>query len=91
MIIYIHIIYIRIWVYITSAQAIAHHSPADAQPAPWGAEESEMNFQPLQNSFCMSYGMEYPFDQFKSAVLIAFPPGSLGPSLRMALALSNTA
>jgi len=39
----------------------------------------------------MSYGMEYPFGQFKSAVLIQFPPSSLGPSLRMALALYSTA
>ena len=37
----------------------------------------------------MSYGIEYPFGQFKSAVLILFPPNSLGPSLRVALALYN--
>ena len=51
-------------------------------------EKSEMHSQLLQNSFRMiSYGMEYPFGQFKSAVLILFPPSSLGPLLQMALAL----
>jgi len=38
----------------------------------------------------MSYGMEYPFGQFKSAVQILFSPNSFGPSLQMALALYNT-
>ena len=46
-----------------------------AQPIPsfppQAAKESEMNSYPLQNSFCMiAYSMEYPFGQFKSAVLI---------------------
>ena len=51
-----------------------------------------MNSHSLQNSFhVMSYGMEYPFGQFKSAVLILFPLSSLGPSLQMALAWYNTA
>ena len=35
----------------------------------------------------MSYGMEYPFGQFGSAVLVLFPPSSLGPLVQMALAL----
>jgi len=39
----------------------------------------------------MSHGMEYPFGQFKSAVLILFPSSSLGLSLKMALVLYNTA
>jgi len=34
----------------------------------------------------MPYDIEYPFDQFKSDVLILFSPSSLGPLLRMALA-----
>jgi len=34
----------------------------------------------------MSYGTEYAFDHFKSAVLILFPPSCLGPLLRRALA-----
>ena len=58
--------------------------------APCAAEESEMNL--LQNSFCMmSHGMENPFGQFKSAVLILFPPSSWAPLLWVALALHNTA
>jgi len=35
--------------------------------------------------------MEDLFGLFKSAVLIPIPPNSLGPLLRMALALSSTA
>lgn len=51
-----------------------------------------MNSHPLQNSFhTMSYGMENPFGQFQSAILILFPPSFLGPLLTMALALHNTA
>jgi len=78
---------------ITSdAQVIAHHFSTDAQLASQATEEREMNSPPLQNSFClMSYGMEYHFDQFKSSVLILFPPISWGPSLWMALALCSTA
>jgi len=51
-----------------------------------------MNSHHLPNFFhMMSHGMEHPFGQFQSAVLILFPPSFLGPSLRMALALYNTA
>lgn len=62
--------------YITSdAQAIAHHLSTDAQLALQAAEESKTNSHPLQNSFCMtSYGLEYPFSQLKTAVLILIPP-----------------
>ena len=55
-------------------QAIAHHPPTSAQLALRAVEESKMNSYLLQNFFLMSYGMEYPFGQFKSAVLILFPP-----------------
>mgnify|MGYP001852072942 CR=1 FL=1 len=80
-------IYIYMWTYTTSdAQAIAHHPLIDAHLDPWAAEEREKNSHPLQNSFhMMSYGMEYPSGQFKSAVLILFPPSILGPSLGMPL------
>ena len=55
-------------------------------------EEIDMNFHPLHNSFPnMSYGREYPFGQFQSAVLILFPLTSLGSQLRMTLALYSTA
>ena len=79
--------------YITSdAQAIAYHLPTNAQLALQAAEERKLSSHPLQNSiYMMSYGMEYPFGQFKPAVLILFPPSSLGPSLRMALSPYNTA
>jgi len=66
--------------------------PTDSQLAPWAVEESQINFHPLQNSFhLMPYDMEYPFVQVKSAVLILFPPSSLGSSLQMALALYSAA
>ena len=57
-----------IWIHIASdAQVIAHRSLADAQLAPWAAEESQMNFHPLQTSFLfVSYGMECSFVQFVS-------------------------
>jgi len=66
-----------ICMYLTSgAQTIAHHLLTSAQLASWAAKEPDES--PLQNSFClMSYDMEYPFGQFKSAVLIIFPPRSL--------------
>ena len=75
--------------HITSdVEAVAQHLPNYGQ----AEEDSKMNFHPVQNPFhMMSYGMEYPFGQFKPAVLILFPPSSLGPSLRMALSLYNTA
>ena len=56
--------------------AIAYHSPINFQPVPqpW--------LPPLANSFqfysfhLMSYGMECPSGQFRSAVLVLSPPGS---------------
>ena len=76
---------------ISDAQAINRQPPTDAQLAPQATEEREMNSHPLQNSFhMMPYGLEYPFGQFKSAVLILFPSSSLCPLLRMALALYST-
>ena len=69
-------------------QFLSTPHPMPSQPQ--AGEESQMNSHPLQNSFSlMSYGIEYPFGQFKSAVLFLFPPSSLGPSLRVALALYN--
>jgi len=56
----------------------------EAQQAPQVVEESKMNSCPLQNSFCMmSYGMEYPFGQLKSDVLILFPSCFLDPLLSL--------
>lgn len=63
-----------------------------AQLAPQAAVGARHELLPLHNSFhLMSYDTEYLFSQFKSAVLILFPSSSLGPSLRMALGLYNTA
>ena len=76
----------------SDAKGTAHHPQTDAQLAPRAAEERKLSSHPLQNSFHMlSYGMEYPFGQFQSAVLILFSPSYLGPWLRTALALYNTA
>jgi len=73
-----------------NTQSIAHHPPYDAQLAHRTAEERETNFSSLRNSFhVMLYGMEYPFGQFNSTVL--FPPSPLGPLLRVAFAVYNTA
>ena len=71
-------------------QAIAHHTPIETQLALWTVEEWWM-LPPLQDSCLIFYDMEYPFGQFKSAVLILFPPSSLSPLLRMTLSLYNTA
>ena len=62
--------------YITcGAQAIAHHLPTDSQLGP-----EQWNSHSLQNSFCMmSYGMKYPYGQFKSAVLNSVPSQLLEP------------
>jgi len=65
-------------------------SMPNAQLAPWAVEESQKNTQPLHNSFhLMSNVTEYPFGQFKSAVLILFHASSLGPSLWTAFAPYN--
>ena len=65
--------------YITSdAQAIAHHTLTDAQLDPQQAEERDVLPHPSRLSLCMMpYVMEYPFGQFKPAVLILFPPSPL--------------
>jgi len=67
--------------YMTSdAQAIAHHPPNHPQLEDLSSKRETNELPPLQNSFCMmSHGMEYLFGQFMSAVLILFPPSSLGP------------
>ena len=54
-------IYKYIWMYISDAQTIVHHSPTNAQITCQSVEKSKVNSQPLQISFClMSCGMEYP-------------------------------
>ena len=63
--------------YISDAQTIVHHAPTNAQLAPRQAEERDALPHPSRpNSCIIPYGMEYCFGQFKSAVLILFPPSS---------------
>ena len=79
-------------VYNSDAEGIAHHPTNQCPGSPEAVQERGMHSQPLQNSFhLMSRGMEYLSGQFRSAVLILFPPSSLGPTLRKALALYNIA
>ena len=65
--------------------AIAHHSPTDAQLVP------EQRFHPPPGQLppvyilgMTSHGMEYPFGQFGSAVLAVSPPNFLCPSSLLA-------
>lgn len=70
---------VYIYMHITSdAQAVAHYlltCPVSLQ----ASERSLVNSHPCQkHSFCMMLcGMEHPFVQLKSAVLILFWPSSL--------------
>ena len=61
--------------FITSdTRAIALRLLTNAQLGPQTVEEGKMNSHPLQHSLhTVSCGMEYPFGQFKSAVLILSP------------------
>uniref|UniRef100_A0A8C2TRR1 RNA helicase n=1 Tax=Coturnix japonica TaxID=93934 RepID=A0A8C2TRR1_COTJA len=52
---------------------------SSCSPAPDRCQASSPN--PLQNSWIMSYAMEYPYGWFKSTVRVLFPPNSLGPFL----------
>ena len=56
----------------------SHYLPTDAQPVP---KQLLPGHFPTAFSFfhMMSYGMEYPFGQFRSAVLVLFPPSSSYP------------
>ena len=77
--------------YLSSdVEAVAQHLPSNGQ----SEEESKMSSHRVATSFhLMSSGMQYPFGQLTSAVLILFPPSFLCPFLRTALVLSlyNTA
>ena len=59
--------------------AIAHHSPTDAQlvPKQWSAPGQ---LHPVYILGMTSHGMEYPFGQFGSAALAVSPPNFLCPS-----------
>ena len=90
MYIYTHThIYIYVYINVTSdAQAVAYHSPTNAQLAPCVAEEGKVNSQSLQKYFLLlSCSVEYPFGQFQ----LPYYCSLLAPSLQIASALYNTA
>ena len=62
--------------------AIAHHRLTDAQPVPEEQMLPLCQLPPVYALSMMSYGMEYPFGKFGSAVLAVSPPSFLcNPSL----------
>lgn len=68
--------YKRIYI-ISDAQGSAHHPLTSVQLVPQVVEENERYSLPLPYSIhLISYGMECPFCQFKSAVLILNPYSS---------------
>ena len=60
--------------------AIAHHSPNDAQLVPKQQSAPPGQLPPVYILGMMSYGMEYSSGQFGSAVLAVSPPSFLCPS-----------
>jgi len=84
--------HVYIWKYIIiNAQAIAPYSDWYQLASQTVEEHDELTPLSELSYRMMSYGREYPFGKFKSAVLTLFPPSSLGPLLWMALALYNSA
>ena len=62
--------------------AIAHHSPTDAQLVPEQQSAPLSQLPPVYILAMMSHGVEYPFVQFGSAVLAVSPSSFLStPSL----------
>ena len=64
--------------------AIAHHSPTDAQLVPEQRSTAPSQLYPVYILGMMSYGMEYSFGRFGSAVLAVSPPSFLCPSSLLA-------
>ena len=60
-------------------KAIAHHPPTN-QSSTTAARPSQLP-SVLYFFHMMSYGMEYPFGQFRSAILVLPPPSSLCSSV----------
>ena len=60
--------------------AIAHHSLSNAQLVPKQRSAPPSQLLPVYILGMTSYGMEYPFGQFGSAVLAVSPPNFLCPS-----------
>ena len=63
---------------------VAHHSLTDAQLVPKQRSAPPNQFPPVYILGIMSYGMEYSFGQFGSAVLAVSPPSFLCPSSLLA-------
>ena len=59
--------------------SIAHHLPTDAQLVPKQRSTPPSQLPPVYILGMTSYGMEYPFGQFGSAVLAVSPPRFLCP------------
>ena len=64
--------------------AIAHHSLTDAQLVPEQRSASPSQLPSVYTLGMTSYGMEYSFGQFGSAVLAVSPPSFLCPSSLLA-------
>ena len=64
--------------------AIAHHSPTDAQLVPEQQSAPLSQLHPVYILGMTSCGMEYPFGQFGSAVLAVSPPSFLCSSSLLA-------
>lgn len=60
-------------------QAMAHHPPTDALPAPCSECLPAQLLSLFKLFHVISYGLEYPFGQFRSSVLVLSPPSSLCP------------
>ena len=64
--------------------AIAHHSPTDAQLVPKQRSAPSDQLPPVYILGVTSYGMDYAFGQLGSAVLAVSPPSFLCPSSLLA-------
>ena len=64
--------------------AITHHLPTDAQLVPEQQSTPPGQLPPVYTLSMTSYGMEYPFGQFGSAVLAVSLPNFLCPSSLLA-------
>ena len=64
--------------------AIAHHSPSNAQLVPKQRSAPPGQLSPVYILGMTSYGMEYSFGQLGPAVLAVSPPSFLCPSSLLA-------
>lgn len=77
MIVILYIIIYNKW-YTNNCSPLADHCPTSAQVE----AIHPSNYSPFSSSSCaLSYGMEYPFCQVRSAVQVLSPPSFLYPSV----------